>query len=63
MTSIGLKIKELFTLHCGCHGNLVTIAMRYVADAYHTKKASSTKYDFNSTQDKRVIHITLWLPW
>ena len=24
----------------GCHGNLVTIAMRYVADAYHTKTAS-----------------------
>ena len=21
--------------HCGCHGNLVTIAMRYVADVYH----------------------------
>ena len=40
MTSIGLKTKELFTEHCGCHGNLVTIATRYVADAYHTKKAS-----------------------
>ena len=22
-----------------------------------------TKYDLNKTQDKRVIYITLWLPW
>ena len=22
-----------------------------------------TKYELNSTQDKRVIYITLWLPW
>ena len=34
MDSIGLKTKELLTYYCGCHGNLVTIAMRYVADAY-----------------------------
>ena len=62
MTSIGLKTKELLTEHHGCHGNLVTIAMRYVDDAYHTKTLH-TKYDLNSTQDKRIIYITLWLPW
>ena len=26
--------------HCSCHGNLVTAAMRYVAYAYHSEKAS-----------------------
>ena len=35
MIPIGLKTKVLFS-----HGNLVTIASKYVADAYHTKKAS-----------------------
>ena len=35
MTSTGLEKKELLTKNCGCHGNLVTIAMRYVSDAYH----------------------------
>ena len=34
MDSIQLKTKELLTYHCGCHGNLVTIVTRYVADAY-----------------------------
>ena len=34
MISIGLKTNELLTYHCGCHGNLVTIATRYVANAY-----------------------------
>ena len=38
MNSIQAKTKELLTYHCGCHGNLVTIATRYVADAYcHNK--------------------------
>ena len=39
-------------------GNLVNIATRYVADAYHPKKLH-VKYDLNGTQDKRVIYITL----
>ena len=26
--------------HCGCHGNLVTIATNYVTDAYHHKDTS-----------------------
>ena len=36
--STWLKTKELLTYHYGCHSNLVTIATRYVADAYHPKK-------------------------
>ena len=40
MISIGLKTYRLLKYYCGCYGKLVTIAMRYVADAYHPKKAS-----------------------
>ena len=32
------KTKELLTYYCGCHGNLVTIATRYVADAFCPKE-------------------------
>ena len=32
--------KGVIDYHCDCHGNLVTIAMRYVADANHPKKSS-----------------------
>ena len=28
------KTNELLTYHCGCHDNLVTIATKYVANAY-----------------------------
>ena len=41
MNTIQPKTKELVTYYCGCHGNhgnLVTIAMRYVADAYCPKE-------------------------
>ena len=62
MISIGLKTYKLLRYHCGCHGKLVTMAMRYVADAYHPRKLH-TKYDLNRTHDKRVTHITLWFPW
>ena len=34
----GLETKELLTFHPGCYGNWVTIAMRYVADAYRSKE-------------------------
>ena len=33
MNSNRLKTKELLTFHSGCHGNWITIATRYVADA------------------------------
>ena len=35
MNSIHLKTKELLGYHCSCHGNLVAIAVTYVADAYY----------------------------
>ena len=34
MNSIQLKIKALWMYHCGCHGNLVIMAMKYAADVY-----------------------------
>ena len=39
MTSVGLKTKELFTKHFGCHGNQVTIAKKYVTNVYCPKEA------------------------
>ena len=38
--SVRLKTNELLTYQSCCHGNLVPIATRYVADAYHPKKLS-----------------------
>ena len=35
MDSIRRKTKEFLTYHCGCYGNLVTIAIKYVAGVYH----------------------------
>ena len=34
MISIQLKTKELLTLCCGCHDNIVTKAIRYVTNVY-----------------------------
>ena len=56
MDSIKLKKKELLTYHCGCHGNLVTIAMRFVSNVYCPKNLH-TKYGLNTTQYKGVIDI------
>ena len=47
MDSILLKINELLMFYSGCHGNRVTIAMRYVADVYCPKEPPyqiSTQY-------------------
>ena len=41
MGSIGLKTNELLIYHCGCHGNLLAIAARYVANADCPKEALS----------------------
>ena len=38
MDSIRLKTKELYGYYYGCHGNLVTMATRYVADDYCLKE-------------------------
>ena len=48
MNSTQPKTKQLVTYYCGCHGNLVTIATRYVADAYCPKEPH-TKYGVNMT--------------
>ena len=48
MDSTPLKTKELVTYYSGCHGNLVTIAKRYVADADCPKEPPyqiGTQYD------------------
>ena len=53
--SIQLKTKELLIHHCGCHGNIVTKAMRYVADAYCPKEAPCqiwSKYDLRQRSYK-----------
>ena len=34
MNQIDLKTNELLMLHSGCHGNQVSIAVTYEADAY-----------------------------
>ena len=39
MSSIFPKTKELFTENCGCHGNEVTIATKYVMNVYCPKEA------------------------
>ena len=64
LMSIRLKTKESLIYQSCCHGNLVTITMRYVADDYHsiTLRKLHTKYDLNRAQDKRVSNVTLWLP-
>ena len=40
MNLIPLVTKELVRYHCGCHANIVTIAIEYVADACHPTKKS-----------------------
>ena len=39
MNLIQLKTKELLRCHCGWYGNQVSIAVTYVLDACHPKKA------------------------
>ena len=38
MNSIWLKTKELLRFYSGYHGELVSIATKYVADAYCVRK-------------------------
>ena len=48
--------------HCGCHGNKVTIAMRYEAEPI-VQMNLHTKHRLNMTQEERVIDVSLWLSW
>ena len=55
MDLIWHKTKELLTYYCGYHGNLVTIATRYVADAYCPKEPLCqiwTQYDLRQMSYK-----------
>ena len=38
MNIIKIKTKELLAFYSGCHGNWVTTAIRYMADAYCPKE-------------------------
>ena len=39
MNSRYLETKDLLRNHCSCHGNLVSVAVKYAADAYCPKEA------------------------
>ena len=43
--------------HCGCHGNKVTIAMRYEIEPIVPKNLH-TKHGLDMTYDKRVIDVS-----
>ena len=40
MNLIYFKAKDLLRYHCGHHGNIITIVVRYVADPFSPKKGS-----------------------
>ena len=61
MDSIRPKTKELLTYYCGCHGNLVIIATRFLADAYCPKEPPQQVW--TQSLDKEVRAILLGLPW
>ena len=63
MTSIGLKTKELLTEHCGCHGNLVTIAMRYVADVYYKQTSTMPNIKSIPLKTKELQRYAIDTPW
>ena len=56
------RTRELFRYHYSCHGNLVTIATRYVVVPIILRKCH-TKYGLKRTKDKGVIDLSLWFPW
>ena len=43
------------TYHCGCHGNLVTIAMRYKADALLSQGTSIPNMDSIPLKTKELV--------
>ena len=65
MDLIQPEAKELVTYYCGCHGNIVTIATRYVADAYCPKEHPYqiwTQYDLRQRSYKaKCIRLRLRL--
>ena len=57
MNSIALKTKKVIQFQFGCHGNQVSIATRYEADAYCPNEAL-TKCELN-TRQINYWHITV----
>ena len=55
------KDKGVIKVSFGYHDNHVTIAMRYMADAYHPEEPP---YQIRSQDNlyKRIIEVSLWLP-
>ena len=60
INSIQLRTNKLLMFPSDCYGNLVT--MRYVTVSIVSKDLH-TKYELNTTKDKEVIEVSLWLPW
>ena len=58
MNSIQPKTKELVRFNSGCHGNPVTIAMRYMADAYRPNE-NSIRLKANVLQSEKYFPIIL----
>ena len=54
-----LKTKELFRFPSGCHGSSVTIAMRYMADAYHAKEPSYQVRTHYKVKQNDLLSFTL----
>ena len=56
--------ERVMTYYCGCHGKLVTIATRYVADAYRPMKPPyqiSTQYGLRQrSYSVKCIGLTHW---
>ena len=61
MDSIQLKTKELGTYYCGCHGDLVTIATRYVAVAYCPKEPLYCHLDYGPVAVPTLTQILVYI--
>ena len=58
INSIHLKTKELLRYYCSFHGNLVTVAMKYVS------KELNAKYEDNMILAKGITIVVMvsWFP-
>ena len=57
MISKGLKTLKLLRCHCSCHGNLVTIVMRYFAGVHCPQEAlHQIEFQYNLRQSSVLTH-------
>ena len=54
-TQYDIRQSEFLMHHCCCHGNLVTIAMRYVADALSSQRTSISNTDSIRHKTKELL--------